>query len=133
MIHYLRNNTLRVHLVTILVVFMAFVTLPSHAQSASGSVQEVKMCGADNKSGTRWARVFTFKVDGQWFGIWQDHYGAVPDYDNNSSLSLVMMAFSQGLTVKVKATDKWHSHFEKCAQSGAIFHDNPGDYIHILH
>lgn len=120
------------HSFTILLLLVSLFSFPSFAQSASGTVQEVKMCGADNNSGTRWARIFTFKIDGKWFGIWQDRYGDVPDYDNNSSLSLIMMAFSQSLTVNIKATDKWHGKFEKCAQSGAIFHDNPGDYIHIL-
>lgn len=128
---------MKTFLLSFVLLSTALLSVGSYAQSASGIVQEVKICGADNNpsSDNRWVRVVAFRIEDKWFGIWHDRHGKsrdMFDYDNNGTFSLIMMAFSQSLQVNVRATDVWNSKFEQCAPAGHIFHDNPGDYIHII-
>ncbi len=121
----------------ILLLLSLILTSPlSYAQEATGTIEEIRVCGYDGGSGARWARVVQFKVAGKWFGILADYQGTSThslELDNNVTTSILMMAYSQQKVVEVKATDKWSSTWAKCGTSdtGAVLHDNPGDYFRL--
>lgn len=103
----------------------------SFAQEAKGVIEKIKICGT-SLGINNWHRTLQFKVDGQWFGLWADHYGTSNDYDDNLSTSLVLAAYSQKLPIHIKATNAWHNNMKKCGvNEGAIFHGKAGDFISI--
>ena len=116
----------------LLLVCLLFVHPLSYAQEAKGVIEEIKICGTGLTSTTRWIRNLQFKVDGLWFGIYADRHADSLDRDNNITTSLLLMAYSQNLTIEVKATESWESSFKKCGNSqGAAFHGKGGDYIRL--
>ncbi|EGA68632.1 hypothetical protein VISI1226_21629 [Vibrio sinaloensis DSM 21326] len=118
----------------ILLLLSLVLTSPlSYAQEATGTIDELRVCGYNGGSGARWARVVQFKVAGKWFGIYADYMTHAHDNDNNLMVSMLMMAYSQQQVVQINATDSWNSGFSKCgtSSSGAVLHDNPGDYIRL--
>lgn len=120
----------------LLSVLLVFTSPFSYALQAQGVIEEIRVCGYANTGGNRWTRSLQFKVNGLWFAILADYSGSSVNYfehDNSLTASLVMMAYSQQKVVEVNATDAWNSNFSNCgaSSSGAVFHDNPGDYIRL--
>ena len=68
------------------------------------------------------------------FALAADFYSVSgSDRDNNVTSSLLYMAFAQGLVVDVKATGTWGTAYSMCGNpTGALFHNNAGDYIRIV-
>jgi len=111
------------------------ISSPVFAQEAVGPVEEIRVCGTGSESTNQWIRTITFKVGGKWFGVYADHYSnsSYSSLDNNFVPSIVMMAFSQNLSVSVKATDDWGYHFSNCGLASVkVFHGNAGDYVSVV-
>ena len=103
----------------------------SFAQESKGVIEEIQIC-AIGPNNPGWKKVVQFKVDGQWFGFWADHYGTSNDYDDNLSASLVFMAYSQRLPIHIKATNSWEKDMKHCGiTEGASFHQRASDFIRI--
>lgn len=109
----------------------------SFAQEASGVIEVMRLCGYGVQAGNRWARTLQFRIDGKWFAIFADYNGsssaAYFEHDDNHSMSLLMLAYSQQKVVDIKATYPWNANLTQCGASsvGAAFYENAGDYIQI--
>ncbi|WP_076589857.1 hypothetical protein [Vibrio ostreicida] len=117
----------------ILLLTMLLLTSPlSFSQEATGTIEEIQICATGEQSNNSWFRTLQFKVDNKWFGIWADYYGGANDYENNMSTSMILMAYSQNLTIHIKARQSWEPLFTKCGVSeGSIFDSAAGDFIRI--
>lgn len=114
----------------VLLTLLLLVSPFSFAQEATGKIEEIQICGTGNEGAGDWIRMLQLKIDGKWFGIYADFYAHnTGDVDNEISTSMLYMAFSQNITVNIRATDAWE---KKCGiPEGAMFHGNAGDYIRL--
>ncbi len=113
-------------------IFLIFASPITFAQETKGMIEQIQVCGTGEGT-NKWIRTLQFKINGMWFAIYADYYGASgQDYDNNISTSMLFMAYSQNLEVHINATDSWVASFQKCGQtSGAVFQNNSGDFIRL--
>ena len=105
----------------------------ANALDGQGTIKELVNCGA-TESGKRvngrWKNIMLFKLsDNKWFGAYSD-WAQTPaaDYDSNSTISMLFMAFSSNLPVKVRANYATKTY---CGISAAMFWDNANNYIKI--
>ncbi|SON49912.1 hypothetical protein [Vibrio tapetis] len=119
----------------IILAIMLIVVAPfSLAQESTGPIQELKICATGDKGIGQWIRLLQFKVDNKWYSTLADAYAdPSADADNPLTTSIIMMAFSQNLTIKIRATNKsWAPLHSRCGiTNGTVFHGNNGDHITI--
>lgn len=110
-----------------------FFTPVTYANLAKGIIEEVRVCGTGVIEKDRWIRTLLFKVSGEWFGTFADHYSfTLTSVDNNMVTSLVMMSYSQKKEIEINATGDWNYNFSNCGiPEGSVFHGNKGDYIKL--
>ncbi len=111
-----------------------FVLLASHTNSVAsegnGTIKEVEVCGYGEPKGS-WRNVVLFKLsDGNWFGVYGNHGSTTfaSSFDDTPSASLVMLAFSTGWEVSVRATYRTGTF---CNKTLDMLWDNSGDYIRV--
>lgn len=115
------------------VLCLLFGSASAYAAEAEGLVTDIMVCGTGGANSNNWIRTILFKVDSKWFGTYADYYsGSQPDYDNDLTTSLLMMAYTTGKNVKVKFSDEWNSAFSVCGiPTGSVFHATAGDYFRV--
>jgi len=100
------------------------------AKDGQGTIEEIINCGTGQTGNPSWKQYLLFKLsDGNWFGIYADYGGsAASDYDSNVATSMVLMAFSSKLPLKIRFN---HHIGTYCGESVAMFWANKDDYMKI--
>ncbi|MCE0494152.1 hypothetical protein [Vibrio salinus] len=103
------------------------------AEEATGTIEQIQICGTGHENSGNWMRTLVFKIDGKWFGIYANFYNSTAtDYDSNITASMIYMAFAQNLEVHIKATSNWETYYSNCGLTdGHIFHGKAGDFISL--
>ena len=112
-------------------VFVIFVK-SSHALDGQGTIEEILTCGTGD---TRWKQILMYRLsDGNWFGVYADWKGenaAQEAYarESNTDTSLVLLAFTSGKAVQVRANYSVHTG---CGHTVHMTWNTKDDYIKII-
>ena len=104
----------------------------SHALNGQGTIEEILTCGTGEDG---WKEILMYRLSaGNWCGVDTDWAGTdntnrMLDLESNTSTSLVMMAFTSGIPVQVRAT---YSTRTGCGHTVYTTWNKKDDYIRLV-